>query len=254
MRTLVVVPTYNERTTVSTVADRLFAAVGDADVDLLVVDDDSPDGTGVVADELATGNVRVQVLHRARKSGLGSAYLDGFRWALARGYDAVGEMDADLSHDPADVPRLLAALRGADLVIGSRYVADGAVVAWPAHRRSLSRGGNAYVRIVTGMPVADATAGFRLYRRTLLERIGLDDVRAEGYAFQLDMALRAWRGGYRIVEVPITFTERTEGASKMSRAIVLEALWRVIAWGIQGPRRPAGVHPASVGARPGSTG
>ena len=248
MKTLVVVPTYNERATITAVAERLFAATGALPVHLLIVDDASPDGTGAVADTLAGADDRVFVLHRRRKGGLGSAYIAGFRWALARDYDAVGEMDADLSHDPADVPRLLACLQGADLAIGSRYVPGGAVVAWPAHRRALSRGGNLYVRLATGMPVADATAGFRLFRRRLLEGIDLEAVRAEGYAFQLDMALRAWRDGYRIVEIPITFTERTEGASKMSRAIVGEALWRVLVWGLQGPRRPGRLNPASMGA------
>jgi glycosyltransferase involved in cell wall biosynthesis len=243
--TVVVVPTYNERATMATVTHRLLRA---APVDLLVVDDASPDGTGAIADGLAASDARVHVLHRTAKRGLGSAYLAGFAWALERGYDAVGEMDADLSHDPGDVPRLLDALRGSDMVIGSRYVPGGAVHAWPLSRVLLSRGGNAYVRLLTGIPVADATAGFRLYRRSLLEALDLGAVRAEGYAFQLDMALRAWRAGLRIVEVPITFTERTDGTSKMSRAIVAEALWRVLVWGFTGPRAPAQVHPTSVGA------
>lgn len=247
-----IVPTFNERATIEIVAAQLFAAVGERDVDLLIVDDNSPDGTGKVADRLAASDHRVHVLHRAGKAGLGSAYLDGFDWALRRDYAAIGEMDADLSHDPADVPRLMAASTGADLVVGSRYVPGGSVRAWPSHRRLLSRGGNTYVRLATGMPVGDATAGFRLYRRELLERLSLADVRAEGYAFQLDMALRAWRGGFRIVEIPITFTERSEGASKMSRAIVVEALWRVLVWGAQGPRRPQLLNPGSVGVAGGA--
>lgn len=244
MHTLVVVPTYNERITLPMLVDAM-----PQHVDVLVVDDNSPDGTGTVADQLVAAIPRVHVLHRACKSGLGSAYREGFAWGLARGYDAIGEIDADLSHDPRDVPRLVAALDRCDLAIGSRYVPGGAVHAWPAHRLLLSRGGNAYVRALTGLPLADATAGFRVYRRAVLERIDLGEVHAEGYAFQLDMALRAWRLGFRIVEIPITFTERTEGASKMSRAIVVEALWRVLAWGVAGPRHPAPrPHPHSIAA------
>lgn len=250
MRTLIVVPTFNERATIETVAAALFESVDAPELELLIVDDNSPDGTGDVADRLAASDSRIHVLHRPHKAGLGSAYRAGFDWALRRNYASIGEMDADLSHDPSDVARLMAAASGADLVIGSRYVPGGSVRAWPTHRRLLSRGGNTYVRLATGMPIADATAGFRLYRRSFLEVIDLADVRAEGYAFQLDMALRAWRSGFRIVEIPITFTERTEGASKMSRAIVAEALWRVLAWGVRGPRSPERLHPASVGAAP----
>ena len=246
VNTLVIVPTYNERTTVPVVARRLFDAVADQRVELLIVDDNSPDGTGAIADQLAAADRRIHALHRPEKAGLGSAYLAGFEWALSADYDAIGEMDADMSHDPADVPRLMAALARSDLVIGSRYVPGGAVRAWPTHRLLLSRGGNAYVRWLTGLPVADATAGFRLYRRTVLEQFSLSEVRAEGYAFQLDMVLRAWRSGFRVTEIPITFTERTQGASKMSRTIVAEALWRVVVWGVTGNRHPRGVHPASV--------
>ena len=248
MRALVVVPTYNEALTLPRVVDRLLAAAGSADDDisLLIVDDNSPDGTGRIADELAAQHDCIEVLHRPGKSGLGPAYRAGFAWGLERGFDALCEMDADLSHDPADVPRLLAALRGADLVIGSRYVPGGGVVDWPRHRLALSRGGNRYVQLMTGMPVSDATAGFRAFRRTVLEELDLDTVRSDGYSFQLEMALRTWRVGFRIVEVPITFVERTEGASKISRAIVVEALWRVLQWGVQGPRRAAPVHPLSV--------
>ena len=248
MRALVIVPTYNESATLPRVTEKLLAAAAqtDDDISLLIVDDNSPDGTGEIADRLARADGRIFALRRQTKAGLGSAYLAGFGWALRRDYDLVGEMDADLSHDPADVPRLLAASTGADLVIGSRYVAGGAVRAWPLHRLLLSRGGNTYVRLATGLPVADATAGFRLYRRALLANIDLSAVHAEGYAFQLDMALRAWRAGFRIVEIPITFTERTDGASKMTRGIVLEALWRVLLWGAQGPRRPRELHPAGV--------
>lgn len=165
---------------------------------------------------------------------------------MQRDFDALCEMDADLSHDPADVPRLLAALRGADLVIGSRYVPGGGVVDWPPHRLALSKGGNLYVHLLTGMPVQDATAGFRAFRRSVIEVLDMDTVRSDGYSFQLEMVLRTWRLGFRVVEVPITFVERTEGASKISRAIIAEALWRVLQWGVQGPRRAAPVHPRSI--------
>ena len=250
MRALVVVPTYNEAASLPRVVERLRAAAATAEdeIDLLIVDDNSPDGTGQVADDLAAQSEGIDVLHRAGKAGLGSAYRAGFAWGLERGYDALCEMDADLSHDPADVPRLLAALRGADLVIGSRYVPGGGVVDWPWHRRALSKGGNRYVQTMTGMPVQDATAGFRAFRASVLTALDLSTVRSDGYSFQLEMALRTWRLGFRVMEVPITFVERTEGASKISRAIVVEALWRVMQWGLQGPRRSAGVHPASVAA------
>lgn len=236
MRALVVVPTYQEAASLADVVTRaLRAAPG---IDLLVVDDDSPDGTGDVADSLAAADPRVHVLHRARKRGLGSAYREGFAWGLARGYEALCEMDADGSHDPADLARLLWALRGADLAIGSRYVPGGAVRDWPRRRMVLSAGGNRYVRLVTGMPVADATSGLRAFRRGVLQAVDLGTVRSEGYSFQLEMVLRAWRAGFRIVEVPITFVERRAGASKISRAIVAEAVWRVAAWGLAGPRHP----------------
>ena len=250
MRALVVVPTYNEAATLPRVTEKLMAAAAGAEdeISMLVADDNSPDGTGAIADELAAQYERVQVLHRPGKGGLGPAYRAGFAWGLERGYDALCEMDADLSHDPADVPRLLAALRGADLVIGSRYVPGGGVVDWPRHRLALSQGGNYYVRTMTGMPVQDATAGFRAFRRSVLEELDLSTIKSDGYSFQLEMALRTWRLGFRIVEIPITFTERTEGASKISRAIVLEALWRVFQWGVQGPRKPAPVHARSVAA------
>ena len=250
MRALVVVPTYNEALTLPRVVDRLLAAAATADDDirLLIVDDNSPDGTGRVADDLAQRRESIDVLHRPGKGGLGAAYRAGFAWGLERDFDALCEMDADLSHDPADVPRLLAALRGADLVIGSRYVPGGGVVDWPRHRLALSKGGNRYVQVMTGMPVEDATAGFRAFRRAVLEVLDLATVKSDGYSFQLEMALRTWRLGFRIVEVPITFVERTEGASKISRAIVVEALWRVVQWGAQGPRRAAPVHARSVAA------
>jgi dolichol-phosphate mannosyltransferase len=248
MRVLVVVPTYNEAATLPRVVERLAAAAATADdeIHLLIADDNSPDGTGAIADDLATRYERVTVLHRPGKGGLGPAYCAGFTWGLERDFDALCEMDADLSHDPADVPRLLAALRGADLVIGSRYVPGGGVVDWPPHRMALSKGGNRYVQTMTGMPVHDATAGFRAFRRAVLEELDLQTIRSDGYSFQLEMALRTWRSGFRIVEVPITFVERTEGASKISRGIVLEAVWRVFQWGVQGPRHAAPVNPRSV--------
>jgi dolichol-phosphate mannosyltransferase len=248
VRALVVIPTYNEVATLDRVVDATLAAplAPHDTLDVLVVDDNSPDGTGALANRLADRHARVSVLHRVGKSGLGAAYRAGFAWGLERGYDALCEMDADLSHDPDDLPRLLHALRGADLAIGSRYVPEGGVIDWPWHRLALSRGGNRYVRAVTGLHVADATAGFRAFRRPVLEVIDLATVRSEGYAFQLEMALRTWRLGFRVVEVPITFVERREGASKISRAIVAEALWRVLEWGLAGPRRAAPPHDRSV--------
>ncbi|MGH3664920.1 MAG: polyprenol monophosphomannose synthase [Egibacteraceae bacterium] len=248
MRALAVVPTYNEIATLQPVVEGALSAAREADVDLelLVVDDDSPDATGVLADRLAAEHQAVHALHRPGKSGLGPAYRAGFAWGMVRGFDAFCEMDADGSHDPPDLPRLLGALRGADLAIGSRYVPGGGVVDWPWHRRALSRGGNRYVQLATAMPVADATAGFRAYRRVVLEEIDLGSVRSDGYSFQLEMVLRTWRLGFRIVELPITFVERGEGTSKISRSIVIEALWRVPQWGIQGPRSPRPAHPRSV--------
>lgn len=244
MRPLVVVPTYNELATLERVVTGALAA--DRRLHVLVVDDGSPDGTGELAERLAAdSDGRVHVLHRRGKSGLGSAYKRGFEWGMARGHDVLCEMDADLSHNPADLARLLAALESADLVIGSRYVPGGGVVDWPPARRLLSRLGNLYVRLLTAMPVRDATAGFRAYRVAVVEEINLDSLRAEGYAFQLEMALRTWRLGFSITEVPIVFTERSEGASKISRAIVLEALWRAAVWGLRGPRRAGPPHPRS---------
>jgi glycosyltransferase involved in cell wall biosynthesis len=261
MRALVVIPTYNEVATLERVVCGVLSATDAAtlDAEILVVDDASPDGTGDLAERLAAEDKRVSVLHRPKKAGLGPAYVAGFAWALdqgssgaglGRGYDAICEMDADLSHDPADVPRLLRVLDRADLVIGSRYVRGGGVVDWPPHRRLLSIGGNRYVQLATGLPVTDATAGFRAYRRAVLEEIELNLIHSDGYAFQLELVLLAWRLGFRVVEVPIIFTERREGASKISRSIVAEALWRVLAWGIRGPRHPAPVHPLSVAAPP----
>lgn len=245
--TLVVVPTYNEVETLAEVVRGALAA--DERLDVLVVDDASPDGTGVLAERLARANPRVRVRHRTAKAGLGSAYRVGLAWGLQRGYDVLCEMDADLSHDPADLPRLLHALAGADVAVGSRYVPGGGVVDWPPHRRALSRAGNRYVRTLTGLPMADATAGFRAFRRVALEAMDVGSLRSEGYAFQVETALRAWREGFRVVELPITFVERRDGASKMDRRIVAEAVWRVACWGLARPRGPVGVNPASVAAR-----
>jgi dolichol-phosphate mannosyltransferase len=201
---------------------------------VLVVDDSSPDGTGELADRLAAADEHINVLHRTGKEGLGAAYIAGFRWALDHGYDVMVEMDADGSHQPEELPRLLAALGGADLVLGARWVPGGRVVNWPRSREVLSRGGNIYTQLMLGVPLRDATGGFRAFRAATLEKIGLDDVDSRGYCFQIDLALRAIRHGLRVVEVPITFVERTHGTSKMSRNIVAEAMWRVTLWGVAG--------------------
>ena len=229
-RLLVVMPTYNEAATVRKVVERVRAAVPAADV--LIVDDSSPDGTGEIADSLAQLDSHVHALHRARKEGLGKAYVAGFRWGLERAFDTLVEMDADGSHQPEELPNLLAALRDADVVLGSRYVAGGRVVDWPWHRELLSRGGNRYSRIALGVPLRDITGGYRAYRASALRRLELATVASAGYCFQVDLAWRAVRSGLRVAEVPITFVERTEGASKMSGAIVREALWQVTRWGI----------------------
>ena len=230
-RVAVIVPTYNERANLEQIASRLRTAVPDAD--LLIVDDNSPDGTGEAADKLAAGDARIHVLHRPAKAGLGSAYIAGFRWALERDYGVLVEIDADGSHQPQELPTLLAALEaGADLVIGSRYVPGGTVLNWPKSREVLSRGGNTYARVLLGIKVRDATGGYRAFRATALRQVGLDEVESQGYCFQIDLALRVIRAGLTVVEVPITFVERTQGASKMSRAIVAEALWRVTQWGV----------------------
>ena len=245
-RVLVIVPTYNEIENVATILARLHASVPAADA--LVVDDGSPDGTGELADKLAAADPRVHVLRRTAKNGLGAAYIAGFRWARDHGFDVVVEMDADGSHAPEQLPRLLAALEHADLVLGSRWVPGGQVVDWPRSRELLSRGGNAYVRAVMGLPLQDATGGFRAYRRAVLDALPLDSVASQGYCFQVDLAWQAWRAGFRITEVPITFVERERGQSKMSRAIVAEALWRVTWWGVTSRRS----HPRTT-TRPSST-
>ena len=231
-RVLVILPTYNERENLRRIVGRVRHAVPDAQI--LVADDNSPDGTGKIADELADADGHVHVLHRRGKEGLGAAYIAGFRWGMDEGFDVLVEMDADGSHPAEQLPDLLARIAaGADLVLGSRWVPGGAVVDWPRSREILSRGGNAYTRLLLGIPVRDATGGFRAFRRTTLEAIDLDSVASQGYCFQVDLAWRAVRAGSRVDEVPITFVERTEGVSKMSQAIVIEALGRVTLWGLR---------------------
>ena len=228
---VVLIPTYNEREALPLILDRLRTEV--PSVDVVVLDDNSPDGTGEVADDYAARDSRIHVLHRNGKEGLGRAYLHGFRWALDRGYDVLVEMDADGSHRPRHLPDILAALADADVVIGSRWVRGGAVENWPWHRKALSVGGNVYTRLMLGMSVHDATAGYRAYRAGALEAIGLDDVASEGYCFQVDLTRRAVRAGLTVVEVPITFVEREVGASKMSPAVARESLRRITGWGLR---------------------
>ena len=236
MRVVMVVPTYDEVTNLEPLLDRLHAA--QPAVDVLVVDDDSPDGTGALADTLAAEDPRVHVLHRHAKEGLGRAYLAGFAWALERDYDVVGEMDADGSHQPEQLHLLLEAVdRGADLAVGSRWVRGGSIVNWPRSRELLSRGGNFYARILLGIAVRDATAGFRLFRRTTLERIDLGSITASGYVFQVELAFRTLRAGLRLVEVPIEFVERERGESKMSAEVASESLRRITRWGLRERRR-----------------
>ncbi len=229
-RVVMVIPTYNEAKNLQPLVRRLRAAA--PAVDVLVVDDDSPDGTGVLAEQLAAEDPAVHVLHRAVKAGLGAAYLDGFRLALGMGYDVVGEMDADGSHQPEELSRLLEALREADLVIGSRWVPGGRVVNWPLRRQLLSRGGNLYTRLLLGIGVHDATAGYRLFRRATLESLPLEQVQSYGYVFQADLAYRTLQAGLRVVEVPIRFVERTAGESKMSPEVAVESLRRITRWGL----------------------
>lgn len=228
-RILVIIPTYDERENLPLILERLFASVPAAQV--LVADDGSPDGTGEVADEWAARDERVHVLHRTEKAGLGAAYIAGFGWGLDHGYDVLVEMDADGSHPPEQLPRLLDALQHADLVLGSRYVAGGQVVNWPRRREWLSRGGNLYSRLALGVRIYDITGGYRAYRAEVLKSLALDDVASTGYCFQVDLAWRTVRAGFRVTEVPITFTERQIGESKMSGSIVREALLKVTVWG-----------------------
>ncbi|NLV78771.1 MAG: polyprenol monophosphomannose synthase [Rhodococcus sp.] len=232
-RTLVIVPTYNERDNIGRIIGRLHAALPHTHV--LVVDDGSPDGTGAVADDLAAADTagRIHVMHRTDKNGLGAAYIAGFRWGLDRGYHVLVEMDADGSHAPEQLHLLLERIdAGADLVLGSRYVPGGTVVNWPWHREVLSRGGNLYSRLALGVGIHDITGGYRAYRREVLDSLDLDAVASHGYCFQVDLAWRAVQAGHTVVEVPITFTEREIGESKMSGNIVQEALLKVTVWGL----------------------
>lgn len=246
-RALVIIPTYNERDSIESIVTRVLAA--DARVDVLVVDDASPDGTGDIADAVAASNARVTVLHRAGKLGLGTAYLEGFEIALERGYASAFEFDADGSHPPERLPAMLDALDdGADLVIGTRWMPGGRTENWPLKRILLSRGASLYARTLLRSRIRDMTAGYRGYRAEVLRAVDFEAVRSTGYCFQIEMAWMIERAGYRVDEVPITFTERVEGVSKMSRAIVIESVWRVAAWGIGSRLRDVhGLLPADLG-------
>jgi dolichol-phosphate mannosyltransferase len=237
-RTLVVVPTYNERENLPSLAQRLLALP--VAVEMLVVDDNSPDGTGKIADDLAAKHPAIHVLHRTEKNGLGRAYIAGFKWALERGYDFVFEMDGDFSHDPNDIPKFLEAAKSAELVLGSRYVNGIRIINWPLSRLMLSKGAATYVKVVTGMQVTDPTGGFKCFRRQALCAIDLDAIHSNGYSFQIEMTHKLWRQGLRVVEVPIIFTDRFQGHSKMSGNIIWEAFWIVWRLWIQNKlrRRP----------------
>jgi dolichol-phosphate mannosyltransferase len=225
-RVLVIVPTYNEAKNLPQIVPAILRQ--DPRIEILVVDDNSPDGTGDLADRMATAKPRVHVLHRLAKEGLGRAYLSGFRWALDQGFEAIFEMDADFSHDPAFLPDFLKALEsGADVVLGSRYATGVNVINWPISRLLLSLGANLYARVITGLPLTDSTGGFKCFRREVLEAIPLDRVRSNGYAFQIEMSFRAWKKGFHLVEIPIIFHDRVQGQSKMSKRIVREAIWMV---------------------------
>ena len=236
-RVVMVIPTYDEADNLAWIVGRLLRA--QPAVHVLIVDDESPDGTGAIADDLALVDARVHVLHRAAKGGLGAAYLAGFAWALDHRYDVIGEMDADGSHQPEQLHRLLDALADADLVIGSRWVPGGSVVNWPVRRELLSRAGNLYVRLLLGIEVRDATAGYRLFHRATLEKIDLARVRSTGYVFQTDLVTRAVRAGMTVREVPIEFVERVRGESKMSGSVATESLRRITAWGVRERRDQA---------------
>jgi dolichol-phosphate mannosyltransferase len=257
-RYVIVVPTYNEHDNLGRVVDALSAVrpLTPFQGDVLIVDDASPDGTGRLADGFARTHPWVHVLHRPAKHGLGRAYVDGFRWALEHGYSHILEMDADMSHPPSAVPRLLAAAVDADLVLGSRYVPGGGVVGWPEHRRLISRAGSLYARTLLGVPIRDLTGGFKCFHRRVLETINLDAVHGQGYVFQIELTYRTLRMGGRVVEVPITFEDRTAGSSKMTLGIVAEAVWKVPALRVRargehldGRLRPGGVA-SLVASRP----
>jgi dolichol-phosphate mannosyltransferase len=243
---VVVIPTFNEKDNVQPLVQAIKRACPQADV--LFVDDNSPDGTGVLIDEMVKTDPRVHVLHRPSKQGLGRAYVAGFQWALAAGYQFLFEMDADFSHDPNDLPRLLAAAQTADVAIGSRYINGVRVIDWPMHRLLLSKGAALYTQVITGLPIMDPTGGFKCFRRAVLETIDLAAIRSNGYSFQIEMNHTAWQFGFRLAEVPIIFVERRAGESKMNKKIVSEARWMV--WKLllraHGRRHARGVHPRSI--------
>lgn len=229
-KTLVIIPTYDEKNNVRPIAQAVFGVQPDANI--LFVDDNSPDGTGQIIDGMCKDDKRVNVLHRPGKSGLGRAYIAGFKWAIEHGYDLIFEMDADFSHDPAEIPNFIKAAENADLVLGSRYMHGIRITNWPLSRLILSKSASIYVRLVTGMPITDPTGGFKCYRREVLQAINLDSIEANGYSFQIEMKHTAWIQGFRIAEIPITFVDRRAGYSKMNTGIVGEALWQVwkLAW------------------------
>ena len=242
MKTLIIIPTYNELENLRPLLQEIFSNAPDTDV--LIVDDNSPDGTGKLADEMHNENPQVHVLHRAGKLGLGTAYITGFKYAITHGYEAIFEMDADFSHDPRYLPAFLKAIEHADLVIGSRYIPGGDTPNWSILRRFISGGGNLFARFMLGIPVHDCTAGFRCYRRTVLESIDLDTIQAQGYAFQVELAYRTTRQGFKVVETPIVFMDRRVGKSKMSRTIVIEAFTYVLRTRFGINKKTASIPPA----------
>jgi dolichol-phosphate mannosyltransferase len=244
-KALVIVPTYNEKDNLPSIAERVMRHP--PHVEMLVVDDNSPDGTGKIADELAAREPRIHIVHRQEKNGLGRAYCAGFKWALERDYEFILEMDGDFSHNPDDIPAFLAAAQSADLVLGSRYKNGIRVINWPLRRLMLSMGAGKYVRLITGMPISDPTGGYKCFRRAALQSLDLDTVRSNGYSFQIEMTHKLWRKGMRIAEVPIIFTDRFQGSSKMSAKIVREALWMVWRlWFQNGLRRRPTSNPATA--------
>ncbi len=222
---LIIFPTYNEMENIERIINAVLGQ--DASIEVLVVDDNSPDGTGLIVDKLAAANKRIHILHREKKEGLGRAYIAGFKWAIERNYDFIFEMDADFSHGPEYIPDFLKAIEESDLVIGSRYISGVNVINWPMSRLLLSYFANVYTRIITGLPVRDATGGFKCFRRQALEAIPLDSIKSNGYIFQIEVSLRIWKKGMRLKEIPIVFVDRRLGASKMSKKIVREAIWKV---------------------------
>jgi len=224
-RALILFPTFNEKENIRSIVETALAE--DERIEALIIDDNSPDGTGDIADDMAANNPRIHAVHREKKSGLGTAYIAGFKWAIEHKYDYVFEMDADFSHDPQYLPDFLAAIQEYDLILGSRYISGVNVINWPMSRLLLSYYANVYTRMVTGLPVRDATGGFKCFRREVLESIDLDQVRSNGYTFQIEMSMRAWKHGFRIKEIPIVFKDRQLGTSKMSKKIVREAIWMV---------------------------